>query len=136
MRGLTEQSPDRFPLFFPPSLPLQVRTQIYVLAEEVLVLQWAQHLCLLPPELLHLSFHHVHLRSKGLAGESPRDLGTGITLEALEQRVRQGEGVLPAKGNLIHPDCHQEPGTTGLGCSSPRNCWITRPRFGSHCPES
>lgn len=87
----------------------------------------AQHLCLLPLELLHLSFHNVHLRGKGPVGERPKDLGTGITLEAPEQGVRQREGILPARGDLIHPDCLQELSTMGLSFSTPRNCWITWP---------
>lgn len=49
------------------------------------------------------------------------DLGTGVTLEALEQGVRQGEGVLQQEGTLIHPDCHQEPSTMGLGFPHPRS---------------
>lgn len=47
----------------------------------------------------------MHLRSEGPVGERPEDLGTGITLDAPEQGVRQGEGILPARGDLIHPDC-------------------------------
>lgn len=58
----------------------------------------AQHLCLLPPELFHVGFHNVYLRGKGLGRERPKDLGTGVTPEALEQGVRQGERVLQQEG--------------------------------------
>lgn len=95
----------------------------------------AQHLFLLPLELLHLSFHDVHLRGEGLVGERPKGWDAGITLEAPQQGVRQGEGILTIRGDLIHPDCHQELTTMGLGFCNPRSCWITWPRFGSHCPK-
>lgn len=56
--------------------------------------------------MLHLGFHDVHLGGKELDGERPKHLGAGITLEAPEQGVSQGEGILPEGGDLIHPDCH------------------------------
>lgn len=58
----------------------------------------AQHLWLLPLELLQLDFHDVHLGRKRLGRERSKDLATRITPEALEQGVRQGEGVLRQEG--------------------------------------
>lgn len=137
MRGLTGQSgPYRFPFSSPTLTPISAPDSwVYILAKQVQVPLRAQHLCLLPPELLHLSFHNVHLRGKGPVGERPTDLGTGITLEAPEQGVRRGEGILPARGDLIHSDWHQEPSTMGLSFSNPRSCWITWPRLGFTAPN-
>lgn len=58
---------------------------------------------LLPPELLHLGFHDVHLRTEGLGGKRPKDLGAGMAAEALKQGVSQGEGVLPRTGDVMTP---------------------------------
>lgn len=62
----------------------------------------AQPLWLLPPELLHLGFHDVHLGGDGLGGERPKHLGAGITPEAPEQGVSQGERVLLGRCDLLH----------------------------------
>lgn len=85
----------------PPLPPLQLQTQVYVSAEEVLVPFQAQHLWLLPPELLQLDFHDVHLGGERLGRERSEALSTGITPEALEQGVRQGAGVLWQEGTRI-----------------------------------
>lgn len=60
----------------------------------------AQHLWLLPPELLQLDFQDVHLGGERLGRKRSKDLGTRITPEALEQGVRQG-GVLWQEGTRI-----------------------------------
>ena len=40
----------------------------------------------------------------GLGWEGPKHLGAGITLQAPEQGVSPGEGILSKRGDLIHPE--------------------------------
>lgn len=66
----------------------------------------AQHFRVLPPKLLHLGFHDVHLRGMRLDGERPKRLDAGITAEVLDHGVSQREGVLSERGDLILPQSH------------------------------
>lgn len=86
--------------------PFQLQTGAHRPAGKEAVPLRAQHGWPLPLELFRLAFHDAHLGGEGLSAERPKHLSAGITPEAPEQGVSQGEGVLPERGYLIHPGCH------------------------------
>lgn len=96
-KGENERPPQgtRDPTPFPPphSIPA-LDSWVYRPAGKEPVPLRAQHAWPLPLKLLCLGFHKARLGGKGLSAERSKHLSAGITPEAPEQGVSQGEGVL------------------------------------------